>query len=126
MIQIYTERLLLRDHVPEDLKTHHALFSDARSMRYLPEIQTQLEEQSLENLQRSIAEINREPRMLYFLRMEDRVNHTHIGEIGIYRYRGYTFRQACGCRLLPLCKALGKRLHRRSASGTDAVCVYGR
>lgn len=82
MIQLYTERLLLRDHVPEDLKTHHELFSDARAMQYLPEIRTRLMAQSLDNLQRAIAEIDREPRRLYFLRMEDRLNHVHIGEIG--------------------------------------------
>jgi len=82
MIRLYTERLLLRDHVPEDLETHHALLSDAQAMRYLPEIQTDSKSRSLENLQQSITEIGRERRELYFLRIEDRESHEHIGEIG--------------------------------------------
>lgn len=82
MIRLTTERLLLRDHQPGDLHTHHLLLSDVKAMRYLPEIRTRTEAQSLENLQRSIAEIDCEQRTLCFLRMEDLQNHEHIGEIG--------------------------------------------
>jgi hypothetical protein len=32
MIQLTTPRLLIRDHKPEDLQTHHELFSDRKIM----------------------------------------------------------------------------------------------
>jgi ribosomal-protein-alanine N-acetyltransferase len=82
MVELYTERLLIRDHVLDDLMTHHELLSDALSMRYLPEIKTKNLEESRENLLKSIEEINSEKRTCYFFRIEDRHTKEHRGEIG--------------------------------------------
>jgi RimJ/RimL family protein N-acetyltransferase len=67
MIQLYTERLIIRDHVLEDLTEHHELLSDEKSMRYLPDIQTKNLNESKENIIKSIEEANSEDRKLYFL-----------------------------------------------------------
>ena len=45
-IWLETERMVLRDHRPEDLASHHALLSDPDDMYYLPEIQTHSLEES--------------------------------------------------------------------------------
>jgi ribosomal-protein-alanine N-acetyltransferase len=86
MVALYTERLLIRDHVLDDLETHHALLSDERAMKYLPEIKTQNREESRANLLKALeeinTEINAEKRKLYFFRIENRNTKEHIGEIG--------------------------------------------
>ena len=82
MIRLYTERLLIRDHVWIDLPTHHALLSDPVAMRYLPDIHTQTLEESKANLQSAIEQIDAEPRICYFFRIEDKINGEFIGEIG--------------------------------------------
>lgn len=82
MIQLQTKRLLLRDHRPGDLPTHHALFSDPEVMRYLPDLMTATLEESEANLRKSMAEIGRDDRTLYFLRIEESATGDHVGEIG--------------------------------------------
>lgn len=82
MIQLKTNRLLLRDHRWEDLETHHQLLSDKVAMAYLPEIHTTTLEASRANLELAIQEINAPNRKCYFLRIEDLMTHGHIGEIG--------------------------------------------
>ena len=81
-IWLETERMVLRDHRPEDLASHHALLSDPDDMYYLPEIQTHSLEESEKDLKESIREIGRPDRRLYFLRMEDRKTGELIGETG--------------------------------------------
>ena len=51
MICLTTKRLIIRDHVPEDLATHHQLLSDPQVMHYLPDIATDSFEASKINLQ---------------------------------------------------------------------------
>jgi ribosomal-protein-alanine N-acetyltransferase len=82
MIQLYTERLIIRDHVLDDLTGHHELLSDEKSMRYLPDIKTKNLNESRENLIKSIDGANSEDRKLYFFRMEDKNTKEYIGEIG--------------------------------------------
>jgi ribosomal-protein-alanine N-acetyltransferase len=82
MIQLYTERLIIRDHVLEDLTEHHELLSDEKSMRYLPDIQTKNLNGSKENLLKSIEESDSKDRKLYFFRIENRNTKEYIGEIG--------------------------------------------
>ena len=81
-IWLETERMVLRDHRPEDLASHHALLSDPDDMYYLPEIQTHSLEESEKDLRESIREIGRPDRKLYFLRMEDKRTGELIGETG--------------------------------------------
>jgi ribosomal-protein-alanine N-acetyltransferase len=82
MVTLYTERLLIRDHVLDDLTTHHVLLSDETAMRYLPEVKTKDLEESKANLLKSIEEVNSEKRKFYFFRIENRNTKEHIGEIG--------------------------------------------
>jgi ribosomal-protein-alanine N-acetyltransferase len=82
MIQLYTERLRIRDHFLGDLTEHHELLSDEISMRYLPDIRTKDIEESKENLIKSIEESNSKNRKLYFFRIETKNTKEYIGEIG--------------------------------------------
>jgi ribosomal-protein-alanine N-acetyltransferase len=81
-IRLYSERLLIRDHVLDDLPEHHGLLSDEAAMRYLPEIKTKNMEESRENLIKSIEESNSKNRRLYFFRIENKNTGEYIGEIG--------------------------------------------
>jgi ribosomal-protein-alanine N-acetyltransferase len=82
MIQLYTKRLTIRDHILDDLPGHHKLLSDEISMRYLPDIKTKNMEESKENLIKSIEEVNSKNRKLYFFRIENKNTKEYIGEIG--------------------------------------------
>lgn len=82
MIKLTTARLLIRDHEPDDLQTHHELFSDNKVMHFLQDLQTHSIEESRENLQRAIEQIDIPHRKYYFLRIINRVTSEHIGEIG--------------------------------------------
>ena len=78
MFTIETARLALREHVMEDLISHHALFSHGKVMRYLPEIRTGTLEESERNLRASM-----EPSCgRLFLRIEEKETGQHVGEIG--------------------------------------------
>ncbi len=81
-IRLDTERMILRDHYPSDLPTHHALFSDEKAMYYLQDLQTRTMAESESNLQFAMKEIGSGDRAHVFLRMEDKRTGSHIGEIG--------------------------------------------
>lgn len=81
-IYMETDRLVLRDHTLEDIYTHHALISNEEVMYYLQDIKTTTMEESRVNLQAAIEEIESSSRERYYLRIEDRLNKEHIGEIG--------------------------------------------
>ena len=49
MIHIETDRMILRDHIQQDLLELHSLLSDETVMYYLPDIQTTTLEGSQEN-----------------------------------------------------------------------------
>jgi len=50
MIQLFTDRLVIRDYVITDLNNHHELLSDNTVMYYLQDIKTNTLEESKENL----------------------------------------------------------------------------
>lgn len=82
MIRLTTPRLLIRDHVQEDLQTHHQLLSDPKAMWFLQDIMTHSLQQSQSNLQHTMDQAADPNRECYFLRIEDRLTQAHIGEIG--------------------------------------------
>lgn len=82
MIHIETKRLIMRDHVPGDLETHHSLFSHPKTMHYLQDIMTHSLLESAENLTASMENLDSPKRVYYFLRMEEKLTGQHIGEIG--------------------------------------------
>ncbi len=81
-IRMETERLIIRDHIIEDLDSHHLLFSDETIMYYLQDIQTTTMEESKSNLLNAIEEICFKDRRKYFFRIENKVTKAHIGEVG--------------------------------------------
>lgn len=82
MIQLMTERLIIREHCMSDIKTHHDLLSNDEVMNYLQDIKAYNLEQSRVNLQVAVDEMQNENRTMYFFRMEDKFTGEHIGEIG--------------------------------------------
>ena len=82
MIKLITDRLILRDHVVEDLETHHKLLSNDNVMKYLQDIKTNNIEESKQNLQKIIDDSLSKDRKLFFFRIENKVTNEFIGEIG--------------------------------------------
>src|SRR5215471_6979159 len=82
MINLNTERLIIRDLCISDLENHHKLISDNNVMKYLQDIKTNSIEESKENLLRAINDIKSENRKLYFFLIENKLTNEFIGEIG--------------------------------------------
>lgn len=81
MTYMQTERLIIRDHVNDDLATMHTLLSDSKAMYYLQDIQTFSIQESMDNLKTAIESVNENPRTKYFYRIELK-DKTYVGEIG--------------------------------------------
>ena len=82
MIRLSTPRLVIRDHLPQDIQSHHLLFSDREVMTYLQDIMTHTPEESEKNLALAISEVDNPQRQFYFLRMELKDTGEHLGEVG--------------------------------------------
>ena len=72
MIQLYTERLIIRDPEWRDLPPWHRLKSDPKTMYYIEDLMTRSEEESRKDLSDAIAESSAPDRKKYFLVMEQR------------------------------------------------------
>lgn len=82
MISLNTERLLIRDHIAEDIKDLHRLLSHPIAMKYLPEIATQTLEESRSNLEAALNEVSSSVRNRFFLAILEKRSSQYIGEIG--------------------------------------------
>ncbi len=82
MFRLQTERLLIRDHVADDLATHHELLSDPGAMYYLPNVRTQTMDETVLSIGLAMAQVEHPRRKHYFFRVVDRQSKAHIGEIG--------------------------------------------
>lgn len=82
MIRIETERLIIRDHVEQDIYSLHKLISDDKTMYYLPEIKTNNLDESLENLYEAIKESKLKNRSKYYFAIVLKDTNEYIGEIG--------------------------------------------
>jgi [ribosomal protein S5]-alanine N-acetyltransferase len=82
MVQLFTERLLIRDHTLDDLYNYHELLSDSKSMRYLTFLKTSNLEESKQSLQKAIDEANSDDRKYYFFWIENKITKEYIGEVG--------------------------------------------
>lgn len=85
MIELETERLMIREHVEEDLYNLHELLSDSKVMYFLDDLKTSTLEESKENLEVSISESQKQDREKYFLAITDKLTRAYIGEIGVTR-----------------------------------------
>lgn len=82
MIRIETKRLIIRDHILDDLESLHNLISDDEVMYYLPDIKTRSIEESRIDLNEAISESkNRKNRLKYYFAIFAK-NNNYIGEIG--------------------------------------------
>ena len=81
-IWLETARLILRDHRPEDLESHHEMLSDQEVMFYLPDIMTHSVEESRQDLETSIRAVTACQRREYFLRIEEKETGELVGEAG--------------------------------------------
>ena len=82
MIQLKTERLILRDPLPTDIDGWHRLMSDPKTMYYLPGITMHSLEQSRQNLETAVAEAHSSNRTKYFLAIEHGGTGAFIGTVG--------------------------------------------
>jgi len=82
MIKLETKRIIIRDHITDDIKSHHKLLSDDEIMYYLEDIKTSSFEESKKNLLDSINYASNPTREFVFLKMVEKNTNEHIGEIG--------------------------------------------
>jgi ribosomal-protein-alanine N-acetyltransferase len=82
MIKLFTDRLLIRDYIIEDLESHHELLSDEIVMYYLQDIKTENIDKSEENLLNLINDQKLEERKYYCFRIENRSTSEFIGSVG--------------------------------------------
>jgi len=82
MIYLQTSRIIIRDHVPEDIGDYFALFSNKQAMYYLPKSYLGTIDEAKKQLDMVINEITREGRERYFFCMKSKENDEYIGEIG--------------------------------------------
>ncbi|WP_163337141.1 GNAT family N-acetyltransferase [Desulfopila sp. IMCC35008] len=90
MIEIHSERLLIRDHLQSDLESMHAWVSDPELMKFLAwKTSTLSETQKL--LDDAISEINLQRRKKYFFAVVHNESHKIIGDVGFTILSGNKF-----------------------------------
>ena len=82
MVSLFTERLLIRDPIIDDLLEHHELMSNKKSMRYWQSSLTNNIDESKESLIKAIEESESKNRKLFFLKIFNKITNEYIGEIG--------------------------------------------
>ena len=82
MILMWTSRLVIRDHVWDDLEAYHSLVSDRAAMRYLPEIYCRDMDKTRARLRVAIEESQRQRRRKYFLAVLLAESDTYLGDVG--------------------------------------------
>jgi len=85
MEKFFSKRLVIRDHIEDDLMTHHKLMSDKNVMLFLPDLYCESLNEARKHLYKCINFASDYPRKYYFFRIENRFTCEHIGEIGFTR-----------------------------------------
>jgi len=81
MIQLTTERLIIRDPLLTDIDDWHRLLSDSETMYYLQDILTHSLEESEQNLNVAIAESQNQNGQKYFFPIENKETGAFIGTV---------------------------------------------
>ena len=89
MIKLFTDRLIIRDYLIEDLHKNHELLSDKIIMYYLQDIKTNNMEESKENLLNILNDQKLNERKYFVFIIEDKNSNELIGSIG-YTVLNYT------------------------------------
>ena len=95
MIIIETPRLILRDHISEDLEPLHATLTNPAVVWYLPAMRMEDVEQTKAYLISSMRDIDAAPRTRYNLAVTDRGG-TYLGEVGLHYIDGTPEDAHCG------------------------------
>lgn len=82
MINIETKRLIIRDHILEDLLELHSLLSNEQAMYYIPELMTKNLKESNENLSVAMSEAKLMNRKKYFFAIIMKGSGEYVGDIG--------------------------------------------
>ena len=82
MIKLYTERLLIRDPILNDLLDYHELISNDKAMIFWQDNKTNNIEETKEKLLLAIEQSKSVDRKNYFLKIFDKNTNNYIGEIG--------------------------------------------
>ena len=82
MIYLETDRLLLRDYLPEDEEDYSLLKSDPETMYYLQDIQLTSREEARQDFTAVLADAASPDRRFYFFRVERKDTGVQIGSIG--------------------------------------------
>lgn len=82
MINLETERLILRDYVKGDFDVYCKLKMDSKTMYYLQDIQLHSIDEAREDFENVLSDIASEKRRFYFLHMELKDTHEQVGSIG--------------------------------------------
>lgn len=82
MINIETSRLIIRDHIEEDLLPLHSLLSNEEAMYYIPDLKTKNVEESYENLTVAMKEAKLKDREKYFFAIFIKKTNEYVGDIG--------------------------------------------
>lgn len=81
-VRLRTERLLLRDYIPEDFDAYFRLKADERTMYYLQDIRLTSREEAEREFAGVLADAASPDRRFYFLHMELKDTHEPVGSIG--------------------------------------------
>jgi len=82
VVKIETDRLIIRDHIDQDVDSIHILLSDEKAMYYLPDIKTDTLDESKQNLYEAIKESQLQNRVKYFFAITMKETNQYVGEIG--------------------------------------------
>lgn len=82
MVEIETERLILRDFAQGDLPAWYPIISDATGMRYLPELKVDDLAGAAQNLAEAVAEAARPDRVKFFFAVIERSTGALVGSVG--------------------------------------------
>jgi len=82
VIRLQTNRIIIFDHVPQDLEDYFSLFSNKKAMYYLPKSYLKTIDDAKKQLDIVTNEISKQDRQRYFFGMKNIRSGSYIGEIG--------------------------------------------
>jgi ribosomal-protein-alanine N-acetyltransferase len=82
MIKLFTDRLIIRDYIINDLGNYHEILSDNNVMYYLQDIKTKNIDESEENFMKVINDQKSNERKFFHFKVETKNINEFIGSIG--------------------------------------------
>lgn len=82
MINLETERLILRDYREDDFDEYYRLKTDSKTMYYLQDIQLFTKEEGYKDFNKVLGDMSKADRKFYFLHTELKDSHEQVGSVG--------------------------------------------